>query len=696
MINNQQPLIVGKYKEATIPLLKLSFPNLTWKELEDGVNYSVTKRIQDSNCMINNNYTQQTKEMTLLQLTDFIIKREPIITAYGVLFKKHSEAPNPLSDMIMGFIENRKIEKKKMFQYPKGSEDYERHNLLQQLLKIDANGTYGALGQHTCLFYNLYVSSTVTSQGRSLISAASLQFEMFLNNNCKFSSLNEVVTFIGNVISEKPRRKYKDNEILDNNISRADCLIKLIMSCGFNYVPEIEDCEIIWNMLLNMDQEDINRLYYKNNLYEFMENQSMTKAIIYILQTLETPYLDPNMIPDSIKVELETFCDLLMEYVYYSHQIIDRLDKYDNMYRSVSIITDTDSSIISLDGWYRYVLEKTFGIDMKIKHQEIDAISYLDVLSGEEPEKNVIEEIEVDEYSFFNEDMITTKRQIDSNKVIPQDGLRYSIINIMAYCLDKVVNDYMIKYTINSHSASPDRTCKMRLKNEFLFRRVLLTLYKKNYASIQETQEGNKVPEEVSLDVKGLPMTKSTLNSETRRRLKEILYEDILNTPVIDQIQVLKSLAKLEKDIYDSLSSGKKDYYKPSRIKSMYSYENPAKIQGIKASLVYNKLRTKDMEPIDLTQINSIDIVKVNINKKNIEIEKEKNPELYDKLVNLLNEKMFENGITSLAIPINEEVPDWVLDFIDYNTIISDNIIFPIESLGIYEGNCNYTNIIKI
>lgn len=695
-MKENSPLILEEYKKAAKQILKLSFPHLMEKEIEQGIDYSISKRLTDSECSINNNYTEQTTNLTLLQLTDYIISRQPIITPYGVLFQKHANADNPLARMIMGFINNRKVEKKKMFQYPKGSEEFEKHNLLQQLLKIDANGTYGALGQHSCLFHNLYVSSTVTTQGRSLISSASLQFEMFLNNNCKFSSLNEVVTFIGNVISEKGKRKYDDRLILDQDVSREDCFIKVMMTCGFNYVPTEEDCEIVWNMILNMHQEDINRVYYKNNLYAFMENSSMSKAIIYLLQSLEVPYLDPNEVPDCIRPELESFCDLLMEYVYYSYQIIDRIDKYDNMYRSVSIITDTDSSIISLDGWYRYILEKTYGIDMKIKHEEIDAVSYMDILSGEKLDESLVEEVDVEEYSFYNDDIVLRKRQVNPNKIIAQDNLRYSIINIMAYVLDKVVNDYMVEYTKNSYSYNKDRVCLMRLKNEFLFRRVLLTNAKKNYASKQEIQEGNMIPEEVSLDVKGLPMTKSTLNKETRKKLKEILYEDILNADTIDQIRVLKSLAKFEKDIYNSLASGEKEYYKPSRIKSIHSYADPMRIQGIKASIVYNELRSKDMEPIDLSQINSIDVVKVIINDKTIESQKDKNPELYNKLKNLLSKDDFKKGITSLAIPINEKVPDWVLDFIDYNTIISDNIIFPIASLGVHEGNCNYTNIIRI
>ena len=206
------------------------------------------------------------------------------------------------------------------------------------------------------------------------------------------------------------------------------------------------------------------------------------------------------------------------------------------------------------------------------------------------------------------------------------------------------------------------------------------------------------IPSEVSLDVKGLPMNKSTLNKETRRRLKEILYEDILNSDTVDQIQVLKSLGKFEKDIYDSLASGNKEYYIPKRIKSIHSYSDPTRIQGIMAAEVYNRLRTSDMEPIDLEQINSIDVVKVNITEKNIESQKEKNPEIYNKLVNLFKDPLFSNkkSITSIAIPINEKVPDWLLDFIDYNTIINNNIVFPIESLGIYEGKSNYTNIVKI
>ena len=59
---------------------------------------------------------------------------------------------------------------------------------------------------------------------------------------------------------------------------------------------------------------------------------------------------------------------------------------------------------------------------------------------------------------------------------------------------------------------------------------------------------------------------KSTVNEKTRETLKKILYDDILNCDNVSQIKVLKSLAKAEKDIFNSIQSGSREYYKPLKV----------------------------------------------------------------------------------------------------------------------------------
>ena len=567
-----------------------------------------------------------------------------------------------------------------------------------EVTNLDECKFYGACGQFSCIYYNLYVAESVTLQGRSAISAAALLFEMFLANNVKFRSLNEVVTFIHNVISEE--RHYDDRMILDRDITLEESFFQVMNTCGFSYIPTEEDMEAVWDIMKNLRQEDLNRLYYKNNLYAFMDNKSMTNAIIYMLQLLDLPFMDPNEAPKEIEVELDEFWELIKEYVYYGHQIIDRIERLDTMYRSIAIIIDTDSSIVSLDAWYRYILDKVVEVPMRLKTQLINPIDMVE--ADEFGDRELLKVVDIVppsyEYDFYSDEKVELDRMINPVLVTPQDSLRYSIINIIAYCLSKMVNDYMKKYTINSNSYSPDRpACLLNMKNEFLFKRAMLSSGKKNYASIQELQEGNYLG--AKLDVKGLPLTKSNAAEITQKRLKEILYEDMLKVDKIDQVHILKRLAIFENDIYNSLLRGDKDFYKPLRIKSISSYDDPFRIQGVKASYVWNKLRTSDLEAIDLDKRNSIDIVKLKITEKDADRIKASDPEVYEKIIDLMKEKAFVGGIDVIAIPKNVKTPDWVMEFIDYTSIIHDNLnMFPLEPIGIYRmnNNNNMTNILKL
>ena len=148
---------------------------------------------------------------------------------------------------------------------------------------------YGTLGMYKSLIYNRNVATSITSMGRTYISTAGLFFEQFLADNVKYASLDEIIMFIKHVKSEKPRRKYRDCDILSRYISREELFARLVLNCGLMlenkviWIPDEEELEIIWNLVCGLNQEELNRVYYKNNLYDFLDNMSMQKSIKYMM-----------------------------------------------------------------------------------------------------------------------------------------------------------------------------------------------------------------------------------------------------------------------------------------------------------------------------------------------------------------------------------------------------------------------------
>ena len=132
--------IIEEYKKVARDMLQHSFSLLSKSEIEEALDYSILKRIENSEASIDNNYKNKKINTTLLQISEYIMNREPIITPYGVMFAKHGEVPNPIANLLKTFMDNRDMHKQQMFQYPKGSEMFEKYNLLQLLDKIDANG----------------------------------------------------------------------------------------------------------------------------------------------------------------------------------------------------------------------------------------------------------------------------------------------------------------------------------------------------------------------------------------------------------------------------------------------------------------------------------------------------------------------------------------------------------------------------
>lgn len=716
--------------------------NMTEADAKNIVDYSVKKRFTDFDAYLRNNYIKKNIDLSGAEILEYITKKETILTSYGVLFKTHANSQNPMISVIQNFAKLRKMHKKEMFKYPKGSEQFERYNLLQQLDKIDMNGIYGLIGLAVSFLFDLNVAPSVTSMGRSLISSAIMCFEMFLGNNVKFGSLDDVLVFIDNVRKEYKEWKFDDEVVLGETgfIDVYEVFNKLILNCGYKYVPTTEDMDIVLKILQSCTQTELNRLYYKNNLYGIMDTWYARNLMFKIFENMDFPYMDPAYPPVGIRPYLDELKALLLEYVFYCYQIYDRMDRNKNMIKKISLISDTDSSFVSLDAWYNYNIKYLEGHDFKILHQSVDVAKLVEKCekSGEEIPEYLqdiqdsrfpisfferddwgdpinsgisdcitFEEPEYD-YDFFNQEKIEINKLINPIETIPQENMKFSLVNIMCYILTDVINRYMIDFTKESGSYRADTECAIVMKNEFFMTRVLLENVKKHYASLQQLQEGNYlggVP-----DVKGIDcLVKSVIPKTTRDRLNKILLKDILLADNIDRTNIIKQMAILENDIYSNIMNGSKNYYKPATIKSLDSYENPLRVFGVKGLLLWNYVKDEHLAAIDVKERNSVDIIKIAVNAVTVEKLKDEFPYQYERFLELLGIKECNNDevkllkskeFQSIALPLDVPVPRWIELIVDYRSIIVDNLGgFPLNGVGISQLDSKkvpYTNIIKL
>ena len=133
-----------QYKSDIMDGCRIYFGRLTEDKqrlINDALNFSINKRYKEVKIELNDGYKKQIHPMTLRQMVNFIESKKPIMTSYGTLFMQHGTVPNPLADVIQSFLDRRAMYKKKMFEYPKGSTEYEYYNLMQSLQKVNANSS---------------------------------------------------------------------------------------------------------------------------------------------------------------------------------------------------------------------------------------------------------------------------------------------------------------------------------------------------------------------------------------------------------------------------------------------------------------------------------------------------------------------------------------------------------------------------
>ena len=714
-----------KYKERMCQAMMQANPTWKKKDVEKIVERTIEERLENPTVTLDNNYTHEQKDSTLLSVLDWSLDRKPLIAGNGTFYKNQYEALNPTREMLDEWADNRKFFKKKMFQageiYGTNSREYNDNDRKQLNEKINMNSYYGGSGAKTSAFYSKWSGPATTLTAQSVISTAEQTFEAFLADNYVFLNLTELIEWIRSILKKD---FYLDDFIV--RVKRQD-VIQHLLSRILN--KEENDEEILQNYLTDCTIDELTFLYYKNNMIEFIENHNPVKDMITdILEKVENydhvnekdpqwlryipskhydefknqsakkwnkfvnkeMFMDPNSPPDSIIKELDVLSECIIKYVYTEYLSFDRIYRLKNFFRNTVTVIDTDSNFLSLDILMNYLLNsviKPDGYGRSQRHNE------------------------------------------------------FVLINTITFIITKIIRITLDFYGKQSNIPEEYRG-RFDMKNEFFDELLVIADKKKRYITKQTLREGN-YNNPPKIDTKGFDFKKATTSEYAEKVFNQLIKDYVVTPEHIDVKSLINGLRAFKKEIITSIRNGERKFLPNGNAKEFGAYKEPGREQSVRGVLTWNYLYPDNQ--IELPA--KISLVKMNIfNEEDMEDLERTHPEIYqtimDKIFNdttgffvtstfippitYLNPKKKEwysdipkkyqtkfkklgpfewnkwvdkvmdhevkvadkeregyyeykkRGLQVLAIPSNAKIPDWAMPYIDYDTMVN-TIIAPFK-----------------
>ena len=520
--NISDRIFIKRWKKHTKKLLKKSYPEISKKEIDKFLNKEVMKYVKDHECYIDNDYLGKRIKSTLLEIYDWIVQTKPICGGFGVFYRNQHQVDNPLLKMILKFLKSRKAYKSRLKDFDPDSYEYATFDRKQLTEKVNTNSIYGALGLVSSFLFNKYTAPSVTATGQSLISTTCEAFEAFMANNVAFNNIDECMTFLYNISTED----YDTDILPDISLEQVE---ERIINMFYRYKTSYY--ESIHNYLEMLSGDELKRIYYKNNLYEFSDLDFMHDLLDKIITKCDE-FKNPNKVPKCIEEDMKTLWTYYKTYVFYNHSPIDRIQRLKNDKRKCVVTIDTDSNMLNLNPWVEYAFN-----------------------------------------NFYINHPINSKK--DKTQV------QFIVINIMAFVITNMITDVLWRAT-GITNIPEDYREYVNMKNEFLFSRMILASKKKRYMSSVKLREGEEfIPEK--MDSKGLDFKKSTTSKEVEKTYTNMVKKHILQSEYIDLHGMNSDVLKFEDDIKESLSNGGKEYLSPMSVKELAAYADPYKGQGIRA-----------------------------------------------------------------------------------------------------------------
>ena len=325
------------------------FPDLTPKEIQELVKKKVMEKMKDDpkKVLLNGDV------YPIYVVDKYILQNKLIVTGGGSLYIQHDQYDNILAGLVDFLTTERSKYKKMMFASMEAGDKLKEFlfNTYQLTYKTLNNSLYGVLTQPNSIFFNPLSGPSITESGQDIITTAVNIFEKFLGNTIFFRNVEDVLIYCNGIILED----YKPDKIQFRQAPSVDKLLKYFKGKIDSYNDK--DLEFLKRYLDTLVDSDRIKVYYKNNIMEFMDNTNVVEE--YLDPCLgRLDFMNPNKPPKDMNDVLNGAWSVLGQHVFYNVQDYYR---YKNMYenegherRRRSVLTiDTDKPLSLYTVTYR-------------------------------------------------------------------------------------------------------------------------------------------------------------------------------------------------------------------------------------------------------------------------------------------------------------------------------------------------------
>lgn len=618
----EQSMFVKKWVDDNIKYAKLMKPTVDTEKLREKLLNIAKENLVNKEVFLHNDYQDDMRiKADLLKLYDWYHINKPIAAGNGTFFYPQSKKYCPIQDVIDDKIADRKRYQKIRDQYIGENGDtsnynYSYYDMMQMEAKVKINAIYGSFGARTFQLYNQYTAGSTTGTAQSLISTTSMAFEAFLANAVKFKSTDQFISFLGNIL-------VNDEHILSLHglkiYSDKEFILNYLKTRFDKYDERYTP--IIMEFLKYRTPEELTRIYYANNLYALIENPLIKNRLIHIYDITKS-FRNPNDVPENIENDLMFIWEYCNELVFYNHPYTEQINRLKHDERSEAILIDTDSDVINIQPWIDWTKENIWSV---------------------------------------------------TTSSMGEEDLEFCSVNVIAFLVTKMARELLNRYASDCHVMEKYHS-RINIKNEFYFPTVLLANVKKRYIAHIRLKEGKQVNK---IELKGHDFKKAGSSDNIEHELMGIIKRNIINSPSIDIIQLMKDVSNLEQNIRDTLSRGERTYLVRMNCKAVKVYADPYSMGAVIGPMVWNMIYPDNIIMVP----DKCDIVFLNIPNEKVLMEKLGTK--YPEIANTIKKGIFNsgikqletNGVKYLALPNDgSKIPDWVLEVMDTERIVTRNV----------------------